>query len=200
MRILDIGAHHPLNSLIRVLSKQAEFITLCRLRQGFAEEHLAHLYGVSQPIISKIIITWVNLLYLKLKDVPMHEHMPEQFKHKYCTEVKCQMPSSLCLNSELFSSYKNHTMLKCLVGATRGGSYSFVSQLYAGHISDKEIVQQSGLLDQQFVNGYSVMADKGFTIWDLLPPGVLHNIPPFLGSQGQISSQDVITTQSIASL
>ena len=165
--------------------KEELFITLCRLRQGFAEEHLAHLYGVSQSTISRIIITWVNLLYLKLKDVPMwpsretvDKHMPEQFKEKYpstrviidCTEVRCQMPSSLCLNSELFSSYKNHTTLKCLVGITPGGSFSFFSQLYTGNISDREIVQQSVFLDQQFENGDSIMA--GFTIQDLLPPGV----------------------------
>ena len=106
--------------------KEELFITLCRLRQGFPEEHLAHLYGVSQTTTSRIIITWVNLLYLRLKDVPMwltremiNKHMPEQFKEKYpftriiidCTEVKCQMPCSLRLNRELFSSYKNHTTL-----------------------------------------------------------------------------------------
>ena len=41
--------------------------------------------------------------------------MPEDFKSKYpktrvildCTETKCQIPSSLLLNSRLFSSYKN---------------------------------------------------------------------------------------------
>ena len=124
--------------------KEERFITLCRLRQGFAEEHLAHLYGVSQATISRIIITWVNLLYLRLKDVPMwpsrekvNEHMPQQFQEKYpstriiidCTEVKCQMPCSLRLNSELFSTYKNHTTLKAFVGITPGGAMSFVSQL-----------------------------------------------------------------------
>ena len=51
--------------------KKERFITLCRLRQGFGEEHLAHLYGVSQARISRVIITWVNVLYLRLKDVPM---------------------------------------------------------------------------------------------------------------------------------
>lgn len=70
--------------------KEELFITFCRLRQGFAEEHLAHLYGISQATISRIIITWVNLLYLRLKDVPMwpsrekvNKHMPGQFKEKY---------------------------------------------------------------------------------------------------------------------
>ena len=46
--------------------KEELFITLCRLRQGFPEEHLAHLYGVSQTTISRIMITWVNLLYIHI--------------------------------------------------------------------------------------------------------------------------------------
>ena len=41
------------------------------------------------------------------------------------------------------------------------------------------------------------MADKGFTVEDLLPLGVPLNIPPFLGSKGQTSPQEVVETQSI---
>ena len=44
------------------------------------------------------------------------------------------------------------------------------------------------------------MADKGFTVEDLLPLGVSLKIPPFLGSKGQMSPQKVVETQSIASL
>ena len=33
-----------------------------------------------------------------------------------------------------------------------------------------------------------------------MPPGVGLNIPPFLGMQGQMSAEDVVKTQSIASL
>ena len=44
------------------------------------------------------------------------------------------------------------------------------------------------------------MADKGFTILDLLPLGVSLNLPLFLGSKGQMSAEDVSKTQSIASL
>lgn len=75
-----------------------------------------------------------------------------------------------------------------------------MSQLYTGHISDREIVMRSGFLEQQFNNGDSVMADKRFTIDDLLPAGVGLSIPPFLGQQGQMSAEDVVKTQSIASL
>ena len=44
------------------------------------------------------------------------------------------------------------------------------------------------------------MADKGFTIEDLLPLGVYLNIPPFLGKSGQMPADQVVLTQEIASL
>ena len=34
-------------------SKEEFFLTLCRLRQGFKEEHLSHLYGISQTTVSR---------------------------------------------------------------------------------------------------------------------------------------------------
>ena len=44
------------------------------------------------------------------------------------------------------------------------------------------------------------MADKGFTIQDLLPLGTSLNIPPFLGQSQQMSPEIVIRTQKIASV
>ena len=44
------------------------------------------------------------------------------------------------------------------------------------------------------------MADKGFTVEDLLPLGVSLNVPPFLGSKEQMSPEKVVEIQSIASL
>ena len=134
--------------------------------------------------------------------------MPEDFKAKYpstrviidCTEVRCEMPSSLLLNSELFSSYKHHTTLKALVGISPKGFFTFIGQLYTGSVSDREIVERSGFLNLLFSKGDTVMADRGFTIDDILPLGVSLNIPPFLGMSDQMSAEDVIATQEIASL
>ena len=42
------------------------------------------------------------------------------------------------------------------------------------------------------------MIDKGFTVEDPLPLGVSLNIPPFLGSKGQMSPQEVVESHSIA--
>lgn len=136
------------------------------------------------------------------------QHMPADFKEKYpstrviidFTEIRCQMPKSLRLNGELFSSYKNHTTLKGLVGISPGGAITFISQLYTGHISGREIVERSGLLEMQFDRGDEIMADKGFTVEDLLPAWCFVNYPPFLGSDGQMTPEDVARTQSIASL
>lgn len=44
------------------------------------------------------------------------------------------------------------------------------------------------------------MADKGFTIEDLLPLGVTLNIPPCFGQAPQMSPEDVVKTQVIAVL
>ena len=91
-------------------------------------------------------------------------------------------------------------LIKIIPPHTRWGIFNFINQLYTGHISHREIVRRSGFLDQQFDNNDSIMADKGFTIEDLIPPGIKLNIPPFLGSHGQISPEDVVKTQTIASL
>jgi len=169
------------------------FLVMCRLRQGFAEEHLSHLFHISTSTVSRTVITWINFMYLRLIQIniwPSRETiditMPDDFKAKYkstrviidCTEIRCQMPSSLQLNGELFSSYKNHTTLKGLIGISPSGAVTFVSSLYTGSISDREIVQRSGFLDLPFDDNDSVMADKGFTVEDLLPLGVKLNLPP----------------------
>ena len=59
---------------------------------------------------------------------------------------------------------------------------------------------RSGFLDREFVDGDSIMADKGFTMEDLLPLGVQLNILPFWGSQVHMSAADAVKTQNIASL
>jgi hypothetical protein len=144
------------------LKPMTEFcMVMCRLRQGFQVHHLAQLFGVANSTISRSFTAWINFMYLKFGQINIwpsrdvvKETMTEAFKAKYtstrviidCTEVKCEMPSSLLLNSEIFSSYKNHTTLKGLIGIAPNSSVTFISQLYTGSISDREIVIRSGFL------------------------------------------------------
>ena len=168
---------------------------------------MSHLYGISQTMVGRITISWVNFMFLKCCKNPawpsrakVNQHMPADFTDKYpftraiidCTEIRCQRSKSLRINGELFSLYKNHTTLKRLVGISSGGAITFISQLYIGHISDREIVTRSGFLNLPFDRGDSVMADRGFTVEDLLPHGVSLNIPPFLEVRGKSALRDTV--------
>ena len=136
------------------------------------------------------------------------ETMPDDFKAKYpstkviidCTEIRCEIPRSPLLNSELFSSYKHHTTLKGLVRILPKGSLTFIEQLYTSSISEKEMVEGSVFLYLPFSKGDPIMADKGFTIEDILPLGISLNISSSLGISDQMTPEDVIKTQDIASL
>ena len=136
------------------------------------------------------------------------KYMPEAFKSEYpntrliidATEFSVERPSSLLSQASTFSAYKNKNTVKVLVGITPSGAISFVSQTYEGSISDRKLVELSGLLDK-LETGDELMADKGFLIQDLLTPiGVRLNIPPFLDSRAQMSTDDVLLTKKIGRL
>ena len=63
------------------------------------------------------------------------------------TEIFIQTPSNPQAQQITYSSYKNHKTLKALVVVTPSGAVSFVSQLYGGNISDRELTQRFRLLD-----------------------------------------------------
>ena len=97
-------------------------------------------------------------------------------------------------------SYKSGTSLKSLNGITPHGVVSFVSALYTGSISDKEITRCCGILDLLEPND-SGMADKGFNIGGMLTRRrVSLNLPPYLSSGGQFSSKEVKETKTIANV
>jgi len=191
------------------------FLFLCRLRQGLPEQDLATRFHVSQSTVSRICVTWVNFLYFMLGSLPIwpsrktvDELMPDCFKHTFpatrvildCTEIHVQKPSSKVLNSAIYSHYKGNTTFKGLVGIAPSGEVTFVSDLYTGSISDKEITKKSGILSF-LEEGDMVMADKGFLIKDLLSERqVSLVIPPFLGPSGHFTADEVRKTQAIARL
>ena len=191
------------------------FMFLCRLHMGLLEQDLSIRFNCSVPTVSRKIVTWANFLYFVLGSIPIwltkqqiDELMPECFKATYpktrviidCTEIKTQQPSSLVLNSQLYSSYKGTNTFKSLLGIAPHGAVTFVSSLYTGCISDVEITKLSGFTDLIEPED-DVMADKGFTIKKLLEEkDVTLNIPPFLSSKGRFSESDIQNTEQIARL
>ncbi|XP_077094289.1 calpain-1 catalytic subunit [Siphateles boraxobius] len=93
--------------------------------------------------------------------------------------------------------YKSHCTLKGLIGIAPHGPVTFVSVLYAGSISDKQITRESGLLSL-LKPGMAVMVDRGFLINDILPCKVYR--PAFLSGRPQMSASEVRETQAIARL
>ena len=191
------------------------FMMLVRLRLGLLELDLANRFGVSQSTVSRITLTWINLLYHSFKVIErfppwnvVKKYMPEVFKKEYpntriiidATEFFIERPSSLLNQSCTFSNYKNRNTVKVLIGITPSGAISYVSQTYEGSISDRRLVELSGLL-QLLEPGDEIMADKGFLIQDLLAPlGVRLNVPPLLESKKQMAVDDVVVTKKIAQL
>ena len=177
--------------------------------------YLGDRFGLHPSSVSRILTTWINFLYHTLKQLPIwasHEavtktmpacfmaHYPRTCVIIYCTELFIQMPSSFRAQSQSYSTYKRHNTAKGLVGIAPNGFVTFISRLYGGHISDKAMIQDCGLIDL-LEPGDVVMADKGFDIQHLLAPKKeILNIPPFMGRKEQLTLQEEADTQRIASV
>ncbi|XP_056334598.1 uncharacterized protein LOC130245848 [Danio aesculapii] len=190
------------------------FLYCCRVAAGLKEKVIADIFGISTATVTKLIITWANYLYLVLGSLPIWMSreqvtalMPAKLAEYYpnlrvivdCTEIKCESPSSLTLQSETFSVYKNHTTFKALIGIAPCGVITFVSKLFTGSISDQEITKQCGIL-RLLEPGDACMADKDFAIDQMLSDvGACLIIPPF--KRGAcFSKENTEKTQSIARL
>ena len=113
-----------------------------------------------------------------------------------------ETPSDLHMQSSPWSNYKHHNTVKFLIGCTLNGCISFISPLYVGSISDVELTRVSGLLIHlEDKPGISVMADRGFTIKDILNDiGVKLNVPPFMDGRKQLSPEEISEGRKIASV
>lgn len=171
-------------------------------------------FGVQQSDVSRVITAYTDLIYRRFREMPVwpsqelvRAYMPDSFKEKYnntrviidCTEIFIQRPSSTTVQQLTYSTYKSHNTAKALIGITPNCFISFIPDIQPGRLSDKELVIRSGLMEK-LEPGDLVMADRGFTIEDLLNDSVELNIPPFLHDKTQFEQQEVNTTRSIAAV
>ncbi|XP_031332217.1 uncharacterized protein LOC116162686 [Photinus pyralis] len=193
--------------------KDQLLLTLMKLRQNAPHLDLAYRFGISQATVSNIVITWIHVLHQILFKKLMNT-IPAREKNRTClpnccstftncriiidcTDIFTAVPrSSMATQRVTYSAYKHRNTCKGLIGVAPNGVITYISGLYPGSTSDKKIVQHSGILDQM-VPGDLILADKGFLIRDLLPPGVALNIPPFL-STAQFSPEQIRQTECIA--
>ena len=202
------------------LTRYDEYImTLMRFRLSLTEHFLSDLFGVAQSTVSQVFISWVNIMDTFLgpqllwpSKEQIKRHMPKCFKEFPstrsiidCTEFFIKKPTSPSAQSATYSSYKSHNTYKALIGISPSGLITFVSDLWGGNTSDRYITEHCGFLDL-ISEGDAVMADRGFTIRDLL---LLRKatliIPPFtrkctFGKGRKLTPKEIKKTKNIAKL
>ena len=191
------------------------YLVLQKLRVGTLNQVLANTFNISQITVSRVFISWISFLCFMLGSIciwpsreKIQKNMPTCFNSIYpecrgiiaASEIRVQAPSSLVLNSEMYSAYESHTTYKGNVVILTSGEIIHTSSLFEGSISDKELVRQSGLLPL-LQSGDQIMADKGFVIQDLLTPlGCSVVMPSFLSSKQQFSKGELQDSKKIHNL
>lgn len=200
---------------IKKLSPENQLLlTLVKLRQNFPNKDLAYRFGISSSMVSRIVITWIQILYkstepLWKKMFPsrdlIRKHLPSCFRSFKnvrilidCFEIFVQSSGDFVEQGNLYSAYKNHSTLKCLVGISPTGAITYLSDIYEGSKSDRDIVIDSKFSDI-LEPGDLVIADRGFLIKDILQRNKVNlNIPPFLSGRERLTPQEEILTKRIA--
>lgn len=190
-------------------------MTLMKLRKDYPYLHLAQLFHCSVATVGNIITTFIHVLHkIFFQDlmsvVPSKEKnqlsLPASFQNvKYkncrmiidCTDIEIAAPHPMDEQKQTYSAYRGMHSFKLLLGVAPNAVITYCSNLFPGSVSDKAIVQESGILNH-FKPGDLILADKGFLISDILPHGVSVNIPPFLNN-GKFTESEVRLTKSIAS-
>ena len=188
------------------------FITLMKVRQNYTNLHLAQLFSCSVSTIANIVTTFIHVIH-SILFTDLMTSIPSRDKNKLsapssftqfgscrvvidCTDIEIATPGLMSQQNATYSSYRGMHSFKVIVGVAPNGVITYVSKLYPGSISDKAIVQQSGLLNH-LTAGDLVLADRGFLIQDLVPNGVSVNIPPFLNN-GTFTESEAQATKAIA--
>ena len=124
--------------------------------------------------------------------------LPHAFKKNYPDGSEVFL-ETLFMQSSTWSAYKHHNTV---VACTPNGAMSFISPLYVGSISDVELTRVSGFLTKlEDKPGISIMADRGFTIRDMLSAlNIELKIPPFMEGRQQLPAEEVQKGRKIASL
>ncbi|XP_071375171.1 uncharacterized protein [Centroberyx affinis] len=157
-------------------------MTLMKLHLNLMQGDLAERFGVSQSVVS------------------FREHYPNTTCVIDCSETPLQKPRNLDSRGESYSHYYGQNTIKYLVSTAPCGLIMFISPAYGGRCSDKFITANSGFLEY-LRPGDEVMADRGFTIKDLLYERKVKLVIPAFTKRGmQLSEEDTTNTRRIANV
>ncbi|XP_022305945.2 uncharacterized protein LOC111112617 [Crassostrea virginica] len=182
-------------------------MTLMKLRLNLRDLDLAERFDTSKSTVSNIFNTYIAALHeilfegvMKTVGIPSQlkckGSMPKSFEEfssariaMDATEITQDVPSNMNSQSLSYSNYKSRHTVKSVTCVAPNGALVYCSELYPGSTSDAAIVDHCGILDM-LKPGDMILADKGFNIFDKLPPGVTLNIPPFLSSKSHFTKEE----------
>lgn len=205
--------HYTKSVWPKLTTKEQLLFVLVRLRGNPSLFMLSDLFGISVSTGSSIFITWVLFLskelsiFLPFATLQEMEGVkrPKPFSKMPClraiidcTEIYIQKPSRPSSQRSTYSTYKARNTFKLFVSISPLVHINFISKLYSGCISDKEITRRCGFLEM-LEAGDHVMADKGFNIQDLLAPNHATLIAPPIMHKGNVSTEASTATRRIAS-
>ncbi|XP_057215700.1 uncharacterized protein LOC130569819 [Triplophysa rosa] len=211
-RVLPSVVRGPSNETSRSLQRIDEFfLFMVYLSVGLSLSDLAHRFNIHQYMVIKIIRAWASFLHSILGSVhiwmseeAVKAHLPKEFQDYPdtqvvidCAELRCEVPSGLPIKSEECSSYKAYCTFKGLIGMAPHGAVTYVSSLYAGSISDKELLKRSGLFSL-LKPGMAIMVDKGFPVDESVPCKVYS--PFCFLKRENMSADEVRESESVSSL
>ncbi|XP_015903472.1 uncharacterized protein [Parasteatoda tepidariorum] len=181
------------------------FAFLIYLRTGISQFFLSILFKIGQPSTSRILSNVSSFMYNRIRPIkiwPSREQInrkssPIFFRHyPNCrviletVELQIQRPTSVQTQRLTFSTKKNTYTIKGLVGKTPTGGISFISDVWPGSISERDLFLKSGILDCLEKNDL-VIADKSFDIREELEEkGCFLCTPKFLTDRISFSHEE----------
>lgn len=137
------------------------------------------MFEISETTVSKIIIMWINFMYLKLNELDilpsceiidknMHkdfQKLPTTTAILDATGIPIQKQSDVHAQSITWSNYKHLFTLKTMLGCTPRGAVSFISEYFGGLALDRHIIECSIIKPDSimFLPKDSIIVDRG--IW-----------------------------------
>lgn len=123
-------------------------MVLIKSRLAVPHKDLAYRFNVSRPVVSRIILTWLTVMDVRLSPLiawPNREQLqrtiPKCFIDSFglktsviidCFEIFIDRPSNLLARAQTFSNYKHHNTVNVLIGITPQGTITFVSEAWGG--------------------------------------------------------------------
>lgn len=190
----------------KVTTFQMLLMFFMKVRLNLFEEDIGHRFGVHRATVSRNFHKVLNVMYVKLSHLIkwpsreiLRETLPSSFRRFFknccviidCSEVFIEQPTDLRARAQVWSNYKHHSTMKFLIGITPQGTISYVSKCAGGRISDKQIVEQSNLINY-LLPGDVIIADRGFTCNEYARMALAEvKIPPFTKGKKQLEKVQV---------